>query len=201
MAEILRGRADPAGYALLLRNLHPAYATLEAALDRGLEHPALRLLRHPPLYRAEAVAHDLAALAGPDWRNTVPLLPAGVRYEHAVAAASRDGGVRLVAHAYVRYLGDLSGGQILARILARSFRLEPLPLAFYAFAGDAIERLTVRVRQAIDLVGADDGGRVIAEAELAFRLNIALSRAVALSVAGRPRPPATQGARAAPSSG
>lgn len=200
VAEILRGRADPAGYALLLRNLHPAYATLETALGRVDAHPALRPLRHHPLYRAEPLARDLESLAGPHWRVSVPLLPAGARYEAAVDAASRDDGVRLLAHAYVRYLGDLSGGQIMARIIGRSLRLARGSLAFYTFEGDTIEHLAMRVRQAIGLVTEDDADRVLAEAALAFRLNIELSRAVALSAAD-PRPRAIRDARAAPSSG
>lgn len=200
MADILRGRADPAGYALLLRNLHPAYATLETALRRVDAHPALRPLRHPPLYRTEPLARDLDSLAGPDWRVSVPLLPAGARYEAAVDEAGRDDGVRLVAHAYVRYLGDLSGGQIMARVIGRSLRLEHGSVAFYTFEGDTIEHLAMRVRQAIGLVNEDDADRVLAEAALAFRLNIALSRAVAVSVAD-PRPRAKRGARATPSSG
>jgi heme oxygenase len=200
VAEILRGRAEPAGYALLLRNLHPAYVTLETALSRVDAHPALRLLRHPPLHRAEPLACDLESLAGPDWRISVPLLPAGARYEAAVNAASRGDGVRLVAHAYVRYLGDLAGGQIMARIIGRSLRLEHGSLAFHRFEGDTIEHLAMRVRQAIGLVTEDDADRVVAEAARAFRLNIELSRAVAVSAADA-RPSAIPGARAAPSSG
>jgi heme oxygenase len=34
--------------------------------------------------------------------------------------AAEGDGTRLIAHAYTRYLGDLSGGQILQRLLARS---------------------------------------------------------------------------------
>ena len=44
---------------------------------------------------------------------------------------------RLIAHAYVRYLGDLSGGRIVGRILARSPGLGPEALSFYDFPGIA----------------------------------------------------------------
>lgn len=200
VAEILRGRAEPLGYALLLRNLHPAYATLEAALAGAGGHPALAPLRHPPLQRAAPLARDLTALAGPDWHHTLPLLPAGARYAAAVAAAGGRDGVRLVGHAYVRYLGDLSGGQILARLLARSLGLGQEALNFYEFGGDGTAPLERRVRRAIDLVTGAAADLVLAEAALAFRLNIDLSRAVAVSAAG-PRQSARPDAQAAPSSG
>ena len=50
----------------------------------------------------------------------------------------------LAAHSYVRYLGDLSGGQILARIVRESMAFRPgQGTAFYAF-GDAAATADLR---------------------------------------------------------
>ena len=58
---------------------------------------------------------------GDDWERAVPLLAAGKRYGKRIAEAARGDGSRLIAHAYTRYLGDLSGGQIIRKRIAKSY--------------------------------------------------------------------------------
>jgi heme oxygenase len=186
VAELLHGRASRGGYALLLRNLQPAYEALEQGLERHRGAPALAGLARPPLYRAHALAADLAELAGPDWRAALPLLEAGAHYARCVAAAAEGRGERLAAHAYVRYLGDLSGGRILGPLLARSLGLPVAALTFYAFPGlDDPEAFRFEFRDALDRAGREmtDPAAVVEEAALAFRLNIAVSEAVQAALA------------------
>lgn len=185
VGELLRGRGSRGGYALLLRNLLPAYRALEGGLERHRGPSGAGRLARPELYRSRAAEADLAALLGAGWAAAPPL-PAGVRYAEAVAAAASDDGARLIAHAYVRYLGDLSGGQILKRLLQRSFGLELAALSFYDFPeiadpGACKESL----RAAIDAAGREiaEPEKVVEEARLAFRCNIELSLAVARAAA------------------
>jgi heme oxygenase len=179
--DLLAGRAGRAGYALLLRNLLPAYQALEEGLDRH-RRGRVGALVPAGLHRAGALAADLEAIAGGNWKEALPLLPAGAGYARRVrAAADGDDGWRLLGHAYVRYLGDLSGGQILSRLLARSLGLGPEALAFHAFPAIADPRaFKADWREAVDRAGAGPGeaATVIEEARAAFRLNIELSRAV-----------------------
>lgn len=189
--ELLQGRASRAGYALLLRNLEPAYRALEAGLERHRGTPLLGPLARPPLYRAAALAADLAALAGPDWPAALPLLPAGARYFDCVAAAAGGNGERLVAHAYVRYLGDLNGGRVLRPLLQRTLGLPAAALAFYDFPGlGDLEACRREFRDALDRAGAGltDPAAVIEEAAAAFRLNIAVSEAVREALSLSPAP-------------
>jgi heme oxygenase len=93
---------------------------------------------------------------------------------------TRDG-TGLIAHAYTRYFGDLSGGQILKRLLGRTLGLRPQELSFFEFPEiDDAEEFKQRYRRAIDDSGAliNDVGAVAAEAVAAFELNIAVSEAV-----------------------
>ena len=178
---ILQRRASRAGYALLLRNLLPIYRAMERALRRLGPASDVAGWRRPELYRAEALAGDLAALAGPRWKLLLPLLPAGRRYAVRVRAAAAGRGTLLIAHAYARYLGDLSGGQVLRRLLGGALRLGPGELRFYDFPAVADPAaLRDELRATLDLAGAalPRPGALIAEAQAAFRLNIALSRAV-----------------------
>lgn len=122
IAAILRGQANHRGYALLLRNLLPIYRALEAGLEHHRRTPGIGPLAQPAVFRARAIACDLDHLyltAG----ARVPVLPSAERYRLAVADAARGQGARLIAHAYVRYLGDRSGGRVMRGLLARSLRL------------------------------------------------------------------------------
>ncbi len=173
IADLIRGQAGRDGYALYLRSLVPVYDTLETALAAATS-AALAPFAHPGLHRGAALRADLAAIAGTGWA-ALPVLPEAQAYARDVAAA----GARLLAHAYARYLGDLSGGQILKPVLARNLGFGPDALAFYDFPGLAsIDAHKLAIRGALDLVDPADAEAMAAEAVSAFRHNIAVSRAV-----------------------
>jgi heme oxygenase (biliverdin-producing, ferredoxin) len=183
--DILRGEASREGYILLLRNLHPAYLAMEQGLERHRGSPHLGQLVAYRFDRAAAIEADLVSLCGARWNRHVPLLAAGERYAGRIAQASEGDGARLIAHAYTRYLGDLSGGQILQRLLARSLQLQPLELSFYEFPRFSdLEALKMDYRQALDRAGASfpDGDAIVEEGALAFAHNIALSCGVRAAV-------------------
>ena len=180
VADLIRNRATRDGYALFLRNLVPAYIALEAALARTAAVPLVAAFAAPGLARLPALTRDLAALAGPDWAMRCALLPEAVAYGAAIAAAADDVPA-LIAHAYARYLGDLSGGQILKPVLARTLGLGPEALGFYDFPALADAAATkLAMRAALDSVpvGSSDADRLVAEAIAAFHHNIAVSEAV-----------------------
>jgi heme oxygenase (biliverdin-producing, ferredoxin) len=179
--DLLRGEASLEGYILLLRNLLPAYQAMEQGLERHCNSRRLAALATFRLDRAPALVSDLVALCGENWKRDIPLLNAGEIYARRVAKAAEGDGVRLIAHAYTRYLGDLSGGQILQRLLARSLDLKPTELTFYDFPQCAdLAVLKADYRNALDQAGAlaTDPQAVIEEGAIAFSLNIDLSCAV-----------------------
>jgi heme oxygenase (biliverdin-producing, ferredoxin) len=177
---MLQGRASREGYALFLFNLLPAYRELERRLEGGRGgDAAASALALTALYRSAAIEADLRALCGGEEGQRPPLLSEGAAYRDRVAAAA--GGGRLLAHAYVRYLGDLNGGRILRRVLARAPGLEPEALGFYDFPGVAdADRFAASCRAAVDRVELGDAEpAALDEACAAFELNIRLSQAVA----------------------
>jgi heme oxygenase (biliverdin-producing, ferredoxin) len=181
IGELLRGGGSRKSYALLLRNLVPAYRRMEQGLDRHTNSPSVGSLARRELYRAPALESDLDELAGTGWRETLALLPAGERYARRVEAASEGDGVRLVAHAYLRYLGDLSGGQIMKRLLAKSLGLDAAMLTFYDFPGiPDVAAFKTEFRSSLDeaVIESTDIADVIDEAEAGFRLTIEVSEAV-----------------------
>lgn len=181
VALLLRGTLTLQAYARFLANLRPAYQALEAGLLQWREHPALRAVVRPELFRAAVLQADLVALVGEDWADEVPLLPSGRAYQARIEAVRRDDPVLLLAHAYVRYLGDLNGGQVLARRLASSLGLGPAALGFYHF--DAIgpmEAFRQEYRRGFDQAALTPAQiqAVLAEARRGFMLNLAISQAV-----------------------
>ncbi len=175
MRVLLRGEMDRPCYCALLRNLHAIYAVLEPALRRHAADPALAPLVFPALWREAPLARDLDALHGPEWRGAIALQPATVRYVERVHEIDRAQPERLVAHSYVRYLGDLTGGQMLRRIVRDSLGLPAgTGTAFYDF-GDAVEtaRLKQVFRAGLDVLAVDEatGQSIVAEARLAFQLH------------------------------
>lgn len=176
MAALLAGRLPRAGYVALLRSLHALYAALEAALPAGgpAPHPALgALCRVLPPGRAAALADDLCVLHGPDWQDAIAPMPAALAYAQRLQSQAREASPQLAAHAYVRYLGDLHGGQVLQRLVRRHFDLdgeagtrffdfgpEPQVLALRLALRDALGRLPLQ---------ADETEAVVDEACWAFR--------------------------------
>lgn len=187
IAEFSSGRVRPEAYLLFIFNLLPVYRTLETALGEHRLHPALSGVWRPELARAEALARDVAVLTTRLATASPRLLAPSERYRRRIEAVAADRPERLLAHAYVRHLGDLSGGQVLARLLVRTPGIGAEAVGFYAFPDLAdLGRAKEDCRRAIaraEMQLVDRDG-VIEEAREAFRLNIALSEAVAAAVSG-----------------
>ena len=188
VADILRRKADRQGYAVLLRNLLPVYERLEAALVQRAGHPVLAPFACRELHRSQALRRDLNRIHGDDFARALPLLPSAEAYADHVSWLAKDDEVALVAHAYVRYFGDLSGGQILKKLLGKALLLPADMLTFYEFDSLVDPAAAKRgLRAAIDLAGrmSPEPESLIAEAICAFRHNIRISCEVQL-IAGGP---------------
>lgn len=185
VAEMLRGRASRSGYLLYLSSLLPAYQQLERALERHRDTPALRGFELGEVYRSSALIADVASLRADDACGRLPRLPAAQCYADLIAAAAEGAGEALIGHAYVRYLGDLSGGQILKRLLAKSLDLPASSLTFYDFPEiEDIGAFKRAFRTAVDNAAEriTNRERVVAAAQEAFSVNIEISEAVQRTV-------------------
>lgn len=183
IAELLTGQPPLIKYCLLLRNLQPVYTALEMAIVR---HAAdIPQFTDAALRRSDSIDHDLQSIANSAQLPNLPLLPASEAYVERVKILGQRQPALLNAHAWVRYFGDLSGGQILARLLRSKYALEPDQLTFYQFSGIAdIESCKDSIRS-----GLDANQQLVSmlpeleqEAQRAFRYNIELS----IEVAGSP---------------
>jgi heme oxygenase len=175
MQGLLQGRLERAVYCRLLRNLHALYSALEQALERHAA--ALPPLHLPALFRTAALASDLRCLHGADW-SALPLTRAMREYTGRIQQLALEHPRLLVAHAYVRYLGDLSGGQSLRDRVRSALALEgDAGTAFYAFGGrDEVESKKQRFRAGLNAMVLDPASEdeLVAEANAAFALHVDL---------------------------
>lgn len=179
VGELLAGRISTAGYAAYLRRLRVVYAALEGAVRRHAAHPVVAAVADPALERLAALDADLAHWA-PGTDPAAPLdavdSPAAHAYADRITAAAAWGGL-LAAHHYTRYLGDLSGGQAIGRLLDREFSLDGAGTAFYAFPGIPKPKPykdAYRARLDALGLGVAEVDRIVAEVKVAFGLNQAL---------------------------
>ncbi|WP_139980433.1 heme oxygenase (biliverdin-producing) [Nocardioides litoris] len=182
MTRLLAGGLAPAAYADYLRRLRVVYAALERAVRAHAADPAVAAVHDPALERLAAIDADLAHWA-PGPAVTLPVdSPAATAYADRLAAASAqaaDGwGGALLAHHYTRYLGDLSGGQAIGRLLDRAYDLggQGTGTAFYAFPGIRPKPYKDAYRARLDALDLDASqvDAVVAEVRVAFELNGAL---------------------------
>ena len=172
MADLLHGRLARAGYCALLRNLHAIYAALESALGAHRDDPIIGAVQSPALLREAALASDLDVLHGAAWRDEIALAPATAGYVERLRELAAAGSRALVAHAYVRYLGDLHGGQLLKRRIAGQLGTDgEAGTRFYEFGGEAqmlALRQAFRAALAALQPSAVEGELIVAEARWAF---------------------------------
>jgi len=175
MSELLGGKVNEQGYADYLLRLRVVYATMEEIVDAHRDDAAVAAVADAALERLAAIDADLDHWLV-DGDHSVES-PAAEAYRHRLVAAAAEWPTLLVAHHYTRYLGDLSGGQAIGRILDRTFELDGAGIAFYDFP--EIEKPKIYkdgYRARLDALGlnAEEQERVVAEVRTAFRLNQAL---------------------------
>lgn len=125
MKCFLKGVVERNSFRQLTANLYFVYRTLEEEMRRHLDNPVVRGIYFPELERVAKLEDDLAYYYGDDWRNAIAPTPQGEAYVTRILAASNSDPALLVAHAYVRYMGDLSGGQSLRNIARSALNLPP----------------------------------------------------------------------------
>lgn len=171
---LLAGRLSRGGYEALVAQHWFIYRALEEAAEVMRGEPTAAPFVFDELDRVPALELDLAHLLGPTWRERVVASPATRRYVDRIRATCSTWPGGFVAHHYTRYLGDLSGGQAIRRVVARRYGLVDLGVRFYDFDRipdvDAFKR---EYRRRLDQAPWDEAEqeRVIDEIVLAYALN------------------------------
>lgn len=172
----LKGVVEKTSYRKLVSNLYFVYSAMEEEMERQRQHPIVSKIYFSELNRKSSLEQDLHYYYGSNWRDQVSPSPAAQDYVQRIREISNTAPELLVAHSYTRYLGDLSGGQILKGIAQRGMNLtDGEGTAFYEFADISDEKaFKNRYRQTLDELPVDEAtaDRIVQEANDAFGMNM-----------------------------
>lgn len=180
MRIFFAGRLRKDAYVAWLARLWHLYRTLETALDAIPRNRPESGLVPPALYRTDRIEADLDHLTNGEWRNEDHLSPATRNYMRRIeSAAVLPAG--LIAHAWLRYMGNIGGRDTLRRLTAAAIGAvadenEGLAFTDYSALGE-IGPFFADFHAKLDALPLTTGEKdaALAEAEAGFRLNIALT--------------------------
>ena len=182
--NFIRGKIDRNLYALFVAQMFHVYRRLEKELDEHAPQHFADCHFPEELNRSEALKEDIDF-----WQagsEDPPISPATQDYLDRITKVAKERPLLLLAHSYTRYLGDLSGGKILARVAKRALHLDSGAdgltegLAFYDFPllRGSVKAFKDRYRQALNDLEFDDSDEavqaIVKEANVAFMLNMRL---------------------------
>ena len=174
----LKGVVEKKSYRRLVTSLYFVYSAMEEEMERLKDHPVISKIYYPELNRKQSLEEDLHFYYGANWRDEIKNSPAGKAYVERIREVAQTEPELLVAHCYTRYLGDLSGGQILKKISQRAMNLsDGEGTAFYEFEQIPDEKaFKNKYRQAMDELPIDmaTAEKIVDEANAAFGRNMEL---------------------------
>ncbi|WP_322985531.1 biliverdin-producing heme oxygenase [Streptomyces sp. S584] len=181
MSDMLGGRLGVDAYTRYTEQLWFVYRALEDGAEALRRDPVAGPFIQPQLMRTAELERDLRHLRGEGWREGLQPLPATAAYAERVAECAREWPAGYVAHHYTRYLGDLSGGQIIRGTAEKTWGFERKGdgVRFYVFEQISNPAAFKReYRELLDAVDADDleKQRIVDECKRAFALNTAVFR-------------------------
>lgn len=172
----LKGVVEKNSYRNLVKNFYFVYSAMEEEIQRHRENPIISKIYFPELNRKQSLEQDLKFYYGNGWREQVAPSSAGKAYVQRIRDISKLEPELLVAHSYTRYLGDLSGGQILKKIAQRGMNLtDGEGTAFYEFPEILDEKaFKNNYRQAMNDIPIDQAtaDRIVDEANATFGMNM-----------------------------
>lgn len=180
MKCFVKGVVDRSCFAKFLSNLYFIYSELEAALENYKNHPCIGVVYFSELNRKANLEKDLEFYYGSDWQNQITPLTSAQNYIARIREVSEKKPELLIGHAYTRYMGDLSGGQMLQKVVQSTLKLEGYQgTSFYNF--EQIPDKTAfknKYREALDKVPVDDktADKIVAEANYSFQFNMQIAK-------------------------
>ena len=128
------------------------------------------------LDRTNKLEQDLRYYYGVMWRDKIEPSQSTKNYVKRIQVIAQQTPYLLVAHHYTRYMGDLSGGQILASITKKALNLTTEGLKFYEFDIPNMKEYKDKYRQSLNDLNMSEvqTSMLIDEANYAFKLNMLL---------------------------
>lgn len=170
---LLEGQVSPLQLAALIRALAPAYERIECLAPALASSLGAGSFPWADLARTTALRQDVERLAA---LPATPASPAALTWLQRLEELARTAPHRFLGHVYVRYGGDLSGGQQLAAQAAAILAAHGLPpVGFWQFERPLAE-LKQAVHEGFEQLELSDQQEqeLLDECEAAFRATQAL---------------------------
>lgn len=162
-------------------------------MDRNKDHLAFAPLYFPmELHRKKALIRDMEYFFGEDWEEQVQCSQATQKYVERIHCVGQNEPELLVAHAYTRYMGDLSGGQVLKKVAQRALKLPSTGegTQFYLFENiDNAQQFKQFYRARMNALDLDlkTKEKIVEEANKAFEYNMQVMMRVGRQACGLKR--------------
>ena len=172
VSSFLKGVVSRDNYKQLTANFYYVYRAMEEEIDKLDDFP----LHDKLLNRTHKLEQDLRYYYGVMWRDKIQPSQSTKNYVKRIQVIAQQTPYLLVAHHYTRYMGDLSGGQILASITKKALNLTTEGLKFYEFDIPNMKEYKDKYRQTLNDLNMSDvqTSMLIDEANYAFKLNMLL---------------------------
>src|SRR5690606_18540080 len=133
MSDLMKGKGTRDDYIALVAQHYFLYEALERVEQLFSAHPQAMQVITPRLTRLPLLEPDLEHLLGHHSRAEIVAVPATERYIERIETLDPEWAGGFIAHHYTRYLGDLSGGQHIYKVMQRRFDLGIDGVRFYLF--------------------------------------------------------------------
>ncbi len=180
MSDMLGGALGIGAYRRYTEQLWFVYRALEGGWGGLAADPVAGPFVRPELARVPELERDLDFLhGGTAWRAAAAPLAATAAYAARIEECARGWPAGYVAHHYTRYLGDLSGGQVVRGTAEKTWGFERKGdgVRFYVFERVPNPAAYKRgYRRLLDELPVDDleKQRIIEECHRAFAFNVAV---------------------------
>ncbi len=174
----LKGVVDKSSYRNLLADLYFVYSAMEEEIEKLCEnsHPIISQIGFKELFRKEQLEQDLSFYFGSKWSELIKPSKPAIEYEARIREIAKDNPELLIGHHYSRYIGDLSGGQLLKTITQKAMNLPgDEGLSFYIFEKIRDEKeFKIKYRNTLDSLPIDQkiADSIIEEANRSFKYNM-----------------------------
>ena len=174
----LKGVVDKSTYRKLIADLYFVYSAMEDEITRlsNEGHPVISSIGFKELFRRKTLQQDLKFYFGENWESVLQISSSAKVYEDRIRYIAKTSPELLVGHHYTRYIGDLSGGQILRRIAQKAMNITGQNgLKFYDFDEINDEKeFKLMYSKTLNLlpINQETADSIVNEANLAFKYNM-----------------------------
>nr|YP_009313522.1 Heme oxygenase [Galaxaura rugosa]SCW21776.1 Heme oxygenase [Galaxaura rugosa] len=174
--SFLSGVVDKKSYRKLVANLYFVYVAIEEQMSANQSNPFIKPIYFQELNRKQSLEEDLNYYYGHNWQDNIRPSEATQIYVRRIHEIGINQPELLIAHAYTRYMGDLSGGQILKKIAKNAMHLsDDDGTSFYNFKYiEDDNKFKKQYRNQLNQIPINENqiADIVAEANVAFTLNM-----------------------------